>query len=240
MQKEGQMRYSGVLFDLFGTLIPPFRMREHMDVLRECAQTLGISFEACYRHWGETYLQRTRGEFVSVADNFHWVARQIGRYLTPQALTRAEQVYERFTAESLVPVAGAIETLEWLTACGLRIGLVSNCAADIPRMWSTSVFAKYFDYCAFSCQVGAVKPDPAIYRAALDALRLFPHQTLYVGDGSDEELSGAVRCGMQPVLISIDLSNTYDAQRKDVDAWSGSVIRALSELSGLIGGIEPA
>ena len=52
MQKEGQMRYSGVLFDLFGTLIPPFRMREHMDVLRECAQTLEISFEACYRHWG--------------------------------------------------------------------------------------------------------------------------------------------------------------------------------------------
>ena len=74
------MRYSGVLFDLFGTLIPPFRMREHRDVLRECAQTLGISFEACYRHWGETYLQRTRGEFVSVADTFCWVARQMERW----------------------------------------------------------------------------------------------------------------------------------------------------------------
>ena len=234
------MRYSGVLFDLFGTLIPPFRMREHMDALRECAHTLGLSFEECHRHWGETYLQRTRGEFVSVADNFRWVARQTGRRLPSHALTQAEEVYERFTAESLVPVAGAIETLEWLTACGLRIGLVSNCAADIPRMWSTSVFATYFDYCAFSCQVGAVKPEPAIYRSALDALRLLPDQTLYVGDGSDEELSGAARCGMRPVLIAIDLSNTYDAQRKDVDAWSGPVIRALSELSGLAGGIERA
>ena len=234
------MRYSGVLFDLFGTLIPPFRMREHMEVLRKCAHTLGLSFAECYHHWGETYLQRTRGEFVSVADNFRWVARQTGRRLTPHALTQAEKVYERFTAESLVPVAGAIETLEWLTTCGLRIGLVSNCAADIPRLWSTSVFARYFDYCAFSCQVGAVKPDPAIYRSALDALRLLPDQTLYVGDGSDEELSGAARCGMRPVLISIDLSNTYDAQRKDVEAWSGPVIRALSELSGLIGGSERA
>lgn len=83
-----------------------------------------------------------------------------------------------------------------------------------------------------------MKPEPAIYRAALDALHLLPDQTLYVGDGSDEELSGAARCGMRPVLISIDLSNTYDAQRKDVDAWSGPVIRVLSELSGLIGGIK--
>src|SRR5262245_29166305 len=68
--RRGQMRYAGVLFDLFGTLIPPFRRREHMEVLRACAQVLGLSFDACYRCWGETYLQRTRGEFVSIADNF--------------------------------------------------------------------------------------------------------------------------------------------------------------------------
>jgi putative hydrolase of the HAD superfamily len=234
------MRYTGVLFDLFGTLIPPFRMHEHMEVLRECAQVLGLSFDACYRCWGETYLQRTRGEFVSVADNFRWVARQTGQPLTLQGLAHAEAMYKRFTAESLVPVAGAIETLEWLTACGLRLGLVSNCAADMPRAWSTSVFAKYFDYCAFSCHVGAVKPDPAIYRAALDALSLSPEQTLYIGDGSDEELSGAARCGMRPVLITIDLSNTYDAQRTDVATWSGLVIQTLSELSGLVQGIERA
>jgi FMN phosphatase YigB (HAD superfamily) len=72
----------------------------------------------------------------------------------------------------------------------------------------------------------------------MDALRLLPDQTLYIRDGSDEEISGAARCGMQPVLISIDLSNTYDAQRKDVDAWTGPVIRALSELPGLVEGIE--
>ena len=230
------MRYAGVLFDLFGTLIPPFRMREHIKVLQECAQTLGLSFDACYRSWGETYLQRTRGDFVSVADNFRWVARRTGVLLTPQALGHAEAVYEQFTAESLVLVAGAIETLEWLTACGLRLGLVSNCAADMPRAWSTSAFAPYFHYCAFSCHVGAVKPDPAIYRAALDALSLPPEQTLYIGDGSDEELSGAARCGMQPVLITTDLSNTYDAQRQDVATWGGPVIQTLPELLALVTG----
>jgi putative hydrolase of the HAD superfamily len=228
------MHYTGVLFDLFGTLIAPFHRREHMAALRECAKHLGLSFEDCHRHWGDTFPRRLRGEFVSVADNFAWIARQLGQRPTPQALTQAEAVYERFATESLAPVAGAVETLACLAARGLRVGLVSNCAPDIARLWSTSVFAPYFDYCAFSCQVGAVKPAPAIYRAALDALRLLPEQTLYVGDGSDEELSGAARCGMQPVLIAIDLSNTYDAQRTDVDAWTGPVIRALSELLELV------
>jgi putative hydrolase of the HAD superfamily len=238
MRKEGWMRYSGVLFDLFGTLIAPFRMREHMDALRECAHQLGISFDDCHRYWGETFPRRARGEFASVTDNFNWIARQLGQRLAPQALTKAEAVYERFTTAGLVPVAGALETLAWLRARGLRLGLVSNCAPDIPRLWSTSVFAPYFDHCAFSCQVGAVKPEPAIYRAALDALGLCPEQTLYIGDGSDEELSGAARCGMQPVLIAIDLLNTYDAQRQDVNAWTGPVIRALSEVPGLVEGSE--
>ena len=40
------MRYSGVLFDLFGTLVAPFRMREHMDALRECAQHLATQLPA--------------------------------------------------------------------------------------------------------------------------------------------------------------------------------------------------
>ena len=117
---------------------------------------------------------------------------------------------------------------------------MSNCAADIPRVWSKLGIAKYIDHCVFSCQVGAVKPEPEIYRSALDALNLLPNETLYVGDGSDEELSGAARCGMQLVLISIDLSNTYDAQRTDVDVWSGPTIRALSELPRLMARIGRA
>ena len=57
-----------------------------------------------------------------------------------------------------------------------------------------------------------------------------PSETLYVGDGSSQELSGAARCDIQPILLSVDLSNTYDPQRTDLEAWKGPTIRALSEL----------
>ncbi len=230
------MRCSGVLFDLYGTLVTPFRMREHAQMIRECAQQLGLPFEECHRYWGETFPRRMRGEFASVADNFAWVLRQMHRQATGDALACAEAIHGRFAAEGLQPVAGAVEMLEGLRSRGLRIGLVSNCAPDVPVLWGQSVLASYFDHCAFSCQVGAMKPAAAIYRAALDALGLAPSETLYVGDGSDEELSGAARCGMHPVLIAVDLSNTYDAWRPDVEGWTGPVIRSLSELVGLLAG----
>jgi putative hydrolase of the HAD superfamily len=228
------MRYSGVLFDLFGTLVAPFRKREHMIAIRQCAEELGIGFAECHQYWGETFARRMRGEFASVADNFDWVVRQTGRRASNRALAKAAEIYEQFTIEGLEPAPHALETLGWLRSRGVRIGLVSNCAPDLVRVWSKTAFAEYFDYCAFSCQVRAVKPEPDIYRTALDALGLAPSETLYVGDGSDEELSGAARCGMHPVLISVDLSNTYDARRKDVEMWKGPVIRSLSELPALV------
>ncbi len=234
------MHYAGVLFDLYGTLVAPFRRREHMDAIRECAEHLGIGFEACHRYMGETYPRRIRGEFASVADNLVWIAQQMGQSVSRRTLANVEAVCGRFSAESLQPLPGVVELLETLTSRGVRLGLVSNCAPDIPRVWSQSAFAAYLGSCAFSCEVRAVKPRPEIYRAALEALGLLPAETLYVGDGSDEELTGAARCGLHPVLIAIDLSNTYDAQRTDVGAWAGPVIRSLAELPGLLDGTGPA
>jgi len=232
------MRYAGVLFDLFGTLVAPYRTREHQGIMRICADQLGISFEDCYRFSGETYPRRMRGEFASMADNLDEIARLAGRRVTRECLSQAERVFEQFTRESLDPVAGALELLEWLTGQGLRLGLVSNCAPDVPRVWSQLEFARYFEFCAFSCQMGSVKPEPAIYHSALKALGLRPEETLYVGDGSDDELSGAAACGLQPVLVTVDLSNTYDSRRSDVDEWSGRVIRGLPDLRALIEEID--
>lgn len=201
------MRFRGVLFDLFETLIPPFRRREHTDTIRVCASHLGVDFEDCYRKWGETFLQRIRGEFASIADGFAQIARQLGRQVSGQSLSRAEKAYRQFTFEGLRPVEGAVETLDWLVSRGVRIGLVKNRAPDIPLVWPQSVFAE---------------------------LDLLPERTLYVGDGSDEELSGAARCGLNPVLVRVDLSNTYDIQRKDVESWKGPVIQRISEVTQML------
>ena len=39
---------------------------------------------------------------------------------------------------------------------------------------------------------------------------------------------------MHPVLVEVDLSNTYDDKREDVDAWSGERVAALSKIADLL------
>ena len=94
--------------------------------------------------------------------------------------------------------------------------------------------APYFKHCVFSCDLGVVKPDARTYRAALEALDLQPGEALFVGDGSDEELSGAKLVGIQSVLVSVALSNTYDPKRSDLETWIGPSISRLSEVSKLV------
>ena len=228
------MGSSAVLFDLFGTLIPPFRMREHTETIRDCAHYLGVDFECCHAQWRETFPRRIRGEFGSIAAEFRHIARLLGQRVKDEALLKAEQRYRRFTLEGLTPVDGAIETLDELASRGVVVGLVTNCAPDVPLLWSESVLSRYFKYCAFSCRTGVAKPEPGIYRDALSALNLRGSETLYVGDGSDRELSGAARCGLKPILLRVDLSNTYDPQREDTRAWEGLAIQQLPEVVDLL------
>jgi FMN phosphatase YigB (HAD superfamily) len=64
----------------------------------------------------------------------------------------------------------------------------------------------------------------------LDALGLAPAETLYVDDGSDDELEGAARCGLTPVLVATDLSNTNDAHRPNIINWLGARVSNRAEL----------
>ena len=51
----------------------------------------------------------------------------------------------------------------------------------------------------FSSEVGVRKPDPRIFRRALDALGVEPENALFVGDRLYEDVLGAARAGMRTV-----------------------------------------
>lgn len=127
------MRYQAVLFDLWGTLVPPFRKEEHTKTISACAERLGIGFPELHQQWVETGPRRFRGEFAMVADIFEGILRQGGGHATRSELDDAQDVYLQFTRDSLQPVAGALAALDRLRRHGVRLGVVSNCAPDVPR-----------------------------------------------------------------------------------------------------------
>jgi putative hydrolase of the HAD superfamily len=92
--------------------------------------------------------------------------------------------------------------LESLRRLGLKLGVVSN-ALDPPALLHRDLaeagVAERVDFAVFSSEVGRRKPDPAIFRRALEALEVEPASALFVGDRLYEDVLGASRVGMRTV-----------------------------------------
>jgi len=86
-----------------------------------------------------------------------------------------------------------------LKGMGLKLCLVSNCSEEDVAGWEDCGLAPFFDEVVFSCAVAAAKPDPVIYRIALERVGAAPGQAVFVGDGGSLELEGAARVGLRPL-----------------------------------------
>jgi FMN phosphatase YigB (HAD superfamily) len=75
-----------------------------------------------------------------------------------------------------------------------------------------------------SHRVGVEKPDPAIFRAALEALGAKPESTVFVGDSLRRDREGARRTGMRFIWIA----------PQEVQAAEGQIEPAVTELRGLM------
>jgi putative hydrolase of the HAD superfamily len=97
---------------------------------------------------------------------------------------------------------GAAEVLDRLRAAGLRLGVVSNSDGRVEEALVAAGLRDRFEVVLDSALVGVEKPDPAIFRAALDALGVAPAEALYVGDLYEVDVVGARAAGMEAVLLA--------------------------------------
>ncbi|MEO8089173.1 MAG: HAD-IA family hydrolase [Gemmatimonadales bacterium] len=94
------------------------------------------------------------------------------------------------------------EALARLRAAGIRLGIVSNSDGRVEQALTVAGLRDYFDVVVDSGLVGVEKPDPAIFRTALDALGVAPEEALYVGDLYEVDVLGARAAGIEAVLFT--------------------------------------
>jgi len=95
----------------------------------------------------------------------------------------------------------ALPALDALGAAGLPLGVVSNWDCGLADVLDGLGVGDRFDVVATSAVVGAGKPDPAIFRHALDALGVTPAGALHCGDLPAYDCAGAAAAGVRAVLI---------------------------------------
>lgn len=82
-----------------------------------------------------------------------------------------------------------------------RIGLISNAWSGLRDYITRSDFADVFDGLVISAEVGMVKPDPHIYRLALEKLNVAPEESLFLDD-MPANVQAALSIGMQAVQFT--------------------------------------
>lgn len=105
----------------------------------------------------------------------------------------------RFTA--FADARGAIEAVRRLPA---RVLVVSNWDVSLNDVLSRLRLAPLLHGVVTSAGAGARKPSAAIFTQALELADVAPERALHVGDSAEEDVAGARRAGIEPILLARD------------------------------------
>lgn len=120
---------------------------------------------------------------------------------TANEQNRGQRVASRFLFEASAAFTRNRPILEALKA-RYRLGIVSNFYGNLEAVCRSAAIAPLFGVMVDSQCVGAEKPDPAIFRVALETLRATPETTVFVGDSLRRDREGARRMGMRFIWIA--------------------------------------
>ena len=227
------MALRAVIFDLFHTLTGP---EAEWSELPWTSDVLGIDRAI----WNELLVNRSRwrlaGEETDPYVIVRTLAHEIDATIPEERIQEATRVRIQRFKESFarIPIEN-VETLRALRTAGLRLGLISN--ADVMEVapWRTCSLANLFDVEVFSCEVGLVKPEPAIYARCVQALGVLPAECLFVGDGGSHELVGAKEAGMSTAFVSGVMATLWPDRLEERRAISDHHIEWIPELLPILG-----
>jgi mannitol-1-/sugar-/sorbitol-6-/2-deoxyglucose-6-phosphatase len=112
--------------------------------------------------------------------------------LTPQEVE--EKIVQRMVeliSKDGKPLIGVIETLQFLKAKGLKIGLATSSYSVLIETVLTKLNIKsYFDFTHSAEHESHGKPHPAVYLAVAEKLNVIPNECLVIEDSLNGIISG--------------------------------------------------
>lgn len=185
-----------VLFDLYDTLAWS-DWPSHAGFL---ASQMGVGREVVVSAYDRLRHERDAGLLADAEAVLAAVMAQCGLEVDSGRARDLAEMEAAHLADHVHLYADAIPTLREVRAAGMETGIVSNCSAATRPVVDRMGLEDEAGVVVLSCEVGALKPSPEIYRAALEALRIPAGRSIFVDDRRDY-LDGAAQLGMQTVQI---------------------------------------
>lgn len=220
-------KYTTVIFDLFDTIVN-FNFRRLPSVVltgvrsrttsREvysafAAYYPGISFEEFYPYFVESYHQFQDMKLAEYReypnrDRFTLMLRNMNIPVD----SRTGPAADAMVIAHMDGLARAAEfpeenegVLDDVRGKGYRMAIISNFdyAPTAYLLIEKFGIGRYFEKVVISVEVGWRKPNPIIFKRAMELMRIEPEEALFVGDNFRADICGAKGVGMDAVWLNI-------------------------------------
>ena len=182
------MKQRAIVFDAFGTLV---EIGQRLSPYRNLMSWM--------RQHGRRAMPNDAAVIMSSPLDLAGIADAFNMVPPPASLAQWERdLHIELDTIKLYP--DSLPMIETLRRHGFRIGLCSNLAG--PYGGQIRALLPNLNAYALSYEVGAVKPDPAIYAYLLDQLQCAAGDVIFVGDTPSADVDGPIAFGMSARLIN--------------------------------------
>ena len=122
----------------------------------------------------------------------------------PEKLHKTVEGLVNWYVGDIMPVDGMAELIGELKQKGYKIYLLSNAAKDFPNYWNRIPGHEYFDDLCVSAFHGFIKPQPEIYRCALEKFGVLAEECVFIDD-VPANIEAAMNIGMKGIVFHDDV-----------------------------------
>ncbi len=218
---SNQHAHPVLAFDVYGTLLDPLRMEEHLRAaFGEKAGEASELWRAKQLEYSfrRALMKKYKDFDGCTADALRFVSRQLATPLSTEAQANVLSKYQELPAYP--DAAGALEEL---AAQGFTIVACSNGTENSVRaaLDHAGILARFSKIVSVD-PIRTFKPDPAVYeRLAVEVHA--PKEQIWLISSNAFDVIGAKACGLRAVWVQRDPKRAFDPWEFEPDAIIGSL-----------------
>lgn len=195
-----------IVFDFDGTILDTESVA--YDAFRGIFQQYGL--ELSLARWARGI--GTWGAY----DPYEDLEQELGRPVNREEIRRNYELSYAERVRNLLLRPGVVDTLEEARRLGLRIGLAtSSRRSSVEPHLREYGLLPYFEAIHTADEVAKVKPDPALYRLAINSLGVQPNEAVAIED-SVNGLRAAKAAGLYGLAVPNPLTAFMDFGEADL------------------------
>jgi HAD superfamily hydrolase (TIGR01549 family) len=171
-----------------------------------------------------------RHDLSKLREELLYQAIQSCGYAAPESRSFAADAFALFfeARHDVEFFDGALEILATLQEHYV-LGALTNGNADFAKL----KLDEYFSFGFSSATVGAAKPAPEIFQAALRHVNARPEQCVHVGDHLVDDVEGAANVGMHTIWV-----NLQDSEQREPNTTPSETVSSLMDIAHAVERIQ--